>query len=204
MGKNSAAREARRARKDEEARQARIKQGTIDVRNKFASQFNPAYYQKLSTALNEKYDKDVQQQYHDATQELQAALMRAGLFDSSVGAEKTGLAADKYQSALADVERAKTDVIQKRKQDVAAAENSVINQLTTTADQNAAFANAESQIRANYEQPQFPVLGQLFTDFTAGLSQQAEAERQGTNKYNLGISNWGNNTRRYFANIGGK
>ena len=202
MGKNSAAREARRARADEEARQARIKEGTARVREQFAGQFNPGYYARLGDALNQRYDKDLQQQYHDATQELQAALMRAGLFDSSVGAERTGLASEKYQQALAQVEGAKTDTIQRRKQDVAQAENSVISQLTATADQNAAFANAESQIKANYEQPQFPVLGQLFTDFTAGLAGQAEAERQGNNRYNLGVSQWGNRARNYVKNIG--
>jgi hypothetical protein len=43
----------------------------------------------------------------------------------------------------------------------------------------------------------------VFTDATAGLATQADLERSGQNRYNAGVSNWGNNIRRYTSNVGG-
>lgn len=195
--------EARRARNEEVRRQKRISDATKDVRSKFGLKYNDQYYSGLRGAMDARYDDDVKRQYTNAVQNLQAALARAGLGNSTVGAVKTAYAKEQYDKGLGDVERAKNDVLQQRKQAVSGAENDVINQLNVSADKDAAFANAEAQIKANYAQPVFPILGQLFTDFAAGLDAQSQAEKQGNARYNLGVSNWGQNAQRYFRNIGG-
>lgn len=204
MGGGSARREARRAREEEEARERRVQEGTQKVRQQFAENFNGDYYSGIQAAF-EKNDKDqIATQYEEARRQLEAALLRNGIFDSRSGQERIIKAkkAKEEQDALA-TENA-LGVVQRRKGEVLDAESAVLGQLASTANLGQANAAAAQRISNLNQRPPFSPLGSVFQDFTAGLATQAELERQGTNRYNLGVSNWGNNVARYMRNIGGR
>jgi len=188
FGDGGAGKEAKRARQEEEARQLRIKEGTTTIRRNFGNTFNDSYYAGLMDAVKKAYMPDVQQQFKAASRNLRAALLRAGLGSSSTAIRREGTELPKAQL------RAENEVTQRgigfqnqRKQDVAYAENTALNQLNQTADSQAAFANAAAAIKANYDAPAMPMLGQVFTDLSAGLATQADLERYGQAKYNV----WG-------------
>lgn len=214
MGKNSAAREARYARQEEEGRQRRIKAGTSSVRAKFEKAFDQKYYDDMLQKTRDYYigakdangvfqPGDVTTQFENARKQMQAALLRSGLADSSVGATKEAEATSQFERAKQDVDQKGIAMQGQRRQQVADAENTVTGQLINTADMAAANANATNAIRSNYEMPATPWLGQVFTDLTAGLATQADMERRGDNRYTVfgRLPGWSGS--RSTRNVGG-
>jgi len=203
-GDGGAGKEAKRARAEEEARQGRIKAGTRRVRESFGKQFDDNYYSKLLKDYTGAYDTDIQTQYKDAYQAMQASLLRSGLFDSSEAARREKMATAALDKAKAGVTQQGLAAQNQRKQDVAYSENSVLSQLANTADSDAAFANASARIRDNTAPLVTPMLGQVFTDLSAGLATQADLERQGQARYNVfgRIPGW--SSGRYTSNVGGR
>lgn len=204
FGDGGAGREASRARNEELARQGRIARASAETRQKFRDVFSDDYYAQELGAFQRAYEPDVKLQYKNAIEQMQAALMRAGLFDSSVRAKKEGEATEALAGARNEVTQRGLQAQANRKQDVAAAESNVIGQLVNTADTQAAFENAASAIRTQSSPTPTPMLGQLFTDLSAGLATQADLERSGQNRYNVfgRIPGWGNSSR-YTRNVGG-
>jgi hypothetical protein len=208
-GDGGAGREAQRAREEEQARQARITAGTVKLREMFGTQFTPDYYKtKIEDPARKLYQPQVETDYANSLKQLQFALARNGF---GLGKDTSTL----YRQKMADAQRQKlladdrvTNEIQNlvagRKGDVANAETAALNQLQASGDPISAAAQAANQIDARSQTPQFQPLGQVFTDFTAGLATQADLERSGQNRYNFGVSNWGNNTSRWIKNIGGR
>jgi|SRR6188768_364181 len=205
FGDGGAGREASRARNEELARQGRIARGSGETRQKFRDVFSDDYYAQELAKYQKAYQPDIQRQYKQAVQNMQAALMRAGLFDSSVATQKYGESAEALANAQNEVTARGLQSQANRKQDVAAAENTVIGQLVNTADIGAAMENASSAIRTNTSPTPTPMLGQIFTDLSAGLATQADLERSGQNKYTvLGrIPGWSTGGSRYTRNVGG-
>jgi hypothetical protein len=204
FGDGGAGKEAQRARHEELARQGRISRGSAETRQKFRDVFSDDYYAQELAKFQKAYAPDVQRQYKDAIQQMQASLMRAGLFDSSVRAQKEGQATEALANAKNEVTQRGLQAQANRKQDVAAAENTVIGQLVNTADIGAAMENASSAIRTQSSPTPTPMLGQIFTDLSAGLATQADLERSGQNRYTLlgRIPGWGSSSR-YTRNVGG-
>jgi hypothetical protein len=204
FGDGGAGREARRARNEELARQGRIARASDTTRQKFRDVFSDDYYAQELAKFQAAYQPDITRQHAKAVQQMQAALMRAGLFDSSVAAQKSGESAEALANANYEVKQRGLAAQANRKQDVAAAENTVIGQLINTADQQAAFENAANAIRTNTSPTPTPMLGQIFTDLSAGLATQADLERNNQNRYTVmgRIPGWGNSSR-YTRNVGG-
>jgi len=204
FGDGGAGREASRARNEELARQGRIARASGETRQKFRDVFSDDYYAQELAKYKAAYEPDINRQHAQAKQQMLGALMRAGLFDSSVAAKKAGEAEEALASARNEVTQRGLQAQANRKQDVAAAENTVIGQLINTADQGAAFENAASAIRTNSTPMPTPMLGQIFTDLSAGLATQADLERNRQNRYTVmgRIPGW-NSGGRYTRNVGG-
>jgi len=194
---------ARDAKREEEARQERIKTGTSVIRHNFANSFNDDYYKKLEGLGYAAVQPEVNNQYNDSLRQLQAALTRNGLLGSSARDDMETRLEKQRVIANQKVTDSVRGQINSRKQDVANAEMAAIGQLQASADPMSAAAQAATLTAANTAAPRWSPLGQVFTDATAGLATQADLERAGTNRYNLGVSNWGNNIRRYTSNVGG-
>lgn len=203
-GDGGAGREAQRARNEELARQGRVAQASSQTRQKFRDVFSDDYYAQELAKFQNAYAPDVKRQHANALEQLQAALMRSGLFESSVAARKSGEAAEALQGAKNEVTARGLAAQANRKLDVAGAENTVIGQLVNTADAQAAFENASSAIRTNTSPTPTPMLGQVFTDLSAGLATQADLERSGQARYNVfgRIPGWGTGGSRYTRNVG--
>jgi hypothetical protein len=202
MGKNSAAREARRARQEEDARESMIKKGSAAIRAQFANQFDEKYYDDAFENQKKVYATDFNQQWESARKQLEAALMRAGIYDSSAGIQRMDEAEDTRARRETEYQSLARQQVEGRRQNVLAAEDTVLAQLRSSGDQASANASAAQQLNAQSKPIAFSPLGAVFTDLTAGLATQAEQERQGTNRYNLGISTWGS-PKRYTSNVGG-
>jgi hypothetical protein len=204
FGDGGAGREAQRARNEELARQGRIARGSAETRQKFQDVFSDDYYAQELAKFQKAYAPEVDRQYKAATQNLQAALMRAGLFDSSVAAVKAGDAERAKVNADNEVTQRGLQAQANKKLDVAQAENTVIGQLINTADQQAAFENAANAVRTQSSPTPTPMLGQVFTDLSAGLATQADLERSGNARYNVfgRIPGWSTGGTRYTRNVG--
>jgi len=204
FGDGGAGREASRARNEELARQGRIARASDETRRKFRDVFSDDYYAQELQKYQDAYTPDITRQHAKAVQNMQAALMRAGLFDSSVAAQKAGESTEALANANNEVKQRGLAAQANRKQDVAGAENTVIGQLINTADQQAAFENAAAAIRTNTSPTPTPMLGQIFTDLSAGLATQADLERNNQARYPVmsRVPGWGGTTR-YTRNVGG-
>lgn len=204
MGGDGGARsEARRARETEDAREQRIKMGTGDIRTRFGKAFDDKYYQGLETTAKDFYGKQLTSDYEKARQQLQYALARNGLLNSTVRDTREVEAQKQLALGQQSIAERARGLSNQRRQDVAGAEQTAVSQLTASADPAAAAAQSANLIKANTALPEFSPMGQVFQDFTAGLATQADLERQGKNRYNLGVSGWGNNARRYVQNVSG-
>jgi hypothetical protein len=204
MGGGSAGREARRAREEEEARERRVQEGTQQVRQLFAENFNGDYYGGIRKAYEDYGRKEVQTQFDEARKQLEYALRRSGMYDSSFGFNKLAKADAELEKRKADITETAMGIEQQRRNEVLDSESAVLGQLASTANLGQANAQASQRIANLNQRPSFSPLGSVFQDFTAGLATQADLERQGTNRYNLGVSNWGNNLTRYMRNVGGR
>jgi hypothetical protein len=202
MGGGAADKQAKFARQEELQRDARIGQGTVDIRSKFAKAFNDDYYKRFETAGTDYYKPQIDVQYQDSLRNLQAALARNGLLDSSARVQQEKRLSDQQETATKQVGQNIQNQINTRKADVANQESVAVGQLQASADPASAAAQASSLIKSQTALPGWSPLGQVFTDATAGLATQGDLERANQNRYNMGVSQWGNNARRYLQNVG--
>lgn len=179
-----------KAEQEEIQRRERINYGTKLIRDQFDQAFNNDFYKTMEANARKLYEPQVKQQYADSLSQLQAALARSGLSTSTQANKKSLQLADQLYNAKQTMRANIINSINARKGDVANAENTAITQLENSADPFAATAQAARSIERESQQPAFSPLGQLFTDATAGLATQADMERQGTNRYDMGVSNW--------------
>jgi hypothetical protein len=201
MGKGSAGREARRARQEEEARVKRVSDGTRAIRGMFDQKFNQSYWDAEQAKQKASYMDDFTTQWETARKGLEAALMRQGIYDSTEGVTRMAAARKQYKDKDEMLNQQALSTIQAAKGKTIAAQDNVIGQLRSSSDLNAANAAAAQQLAFQSQPIPYSPLGSVFTDFTAGLAEQAQQERQGTNRYNLGISTWAN-PNRYTRNVG--
>jgi hypothetical protein len=202
MGKGSAGREARRARLAEEARERKVSDGARAIRGMFDQKFNQFYYDQKQAEQKAQYMDEFGTQWEKARKGLEAALMRQGIYDSTEGATRMQAARDERDKREEDINQRALATVQGQKGKMIAAQDAVIGQLRSSSDLNAANAAAAQQLAYQSQPIPYSPLGSVFTDFTAGLAEQAQQERQGTNRYNLGISRLFNNGNRYTQNVG--
>ena len=204
FGSSSADKAAAAAQVAEQERQARIKKGTQTIRALFASQFHPAYYDKLNKAVLDSGNSQLDTQYADSLAKLKFALARTGNLRSSTRSTQEAKFGGRYDLARQQIAENARQLVQQRKQDVANAENVTVSQLQASADPAYAAAQSANLINANSSIPAYQPLGQIFTDLTATLATQADLERTNRNRYgaNNPVSSFGNRVKQWF-NVGG-
>lgn len=177
MGKNSASRAAAADRANEAARQERIRAGTSSVNQTFDGQFNDQFFDGLSQSYVDFARPQLDRQASEARDQLTFALARNGTLDSSMRSTQS---ADLQR----DVDRGIQDITDKGREYATTARNNVeqaradlIANLTMTGDNVGATNAAMSRAKALSTPPAYSPIGQLFTDYTAGLAQQAAFER---------------------------
>lgn len=169
--------EARKARKAEEKRQARIRKGTARIDNIFDRNFDPAFYEGREDAYRDYATPQVDRQYRDASDDLAYHLARTGGLDSSTRATK-----EAELGELRDLERQKveSDALQQgtdARTRVEDARTDLITVLQATGNAQGAAQGALNRAGALSRPESFSPLQDLFLRFTAGLGNQAALER---------------------------
>jgi hypothetical protein len=202
MGGGDSSKQAAEAQKREIEREDRVRIGTQDIRNKFANAFNEDYYKGFEKAGTEYYKPQLDLQYKDSLNQLQYALARNGLGDSTAAVTQRERLKRQNTTATDQVAENIRSQMNQRKSDVANQESVAVGQLQASANPSAAAQQTANLINNQTALPGWSALGQVFTDATAGLATQGDLERANQNRFNVGVSKWGDNTRRFLQNVG--
>lgn len=176
-GSGAASRDAARARQEEEARQARIREGTSAINNTFDSQFRPEFFDARRQAYTDWATPQLQDQYGDAAKQLLYALDRGGNLDSTARAEKNSELSKLYQLRNQELTDQAVTQANKARANVEASRSDLLTTLNATGDADQAARAANSQAAIMSQQEAYSPLANLFADFTAGLGVQAAQER---------------------------
>lgn len=176
MGGKSGGNEAKQAREDEQKRQQAIRQGTAQINNTF-SQFDNGFFDAQRQAAVDYATPQLEDQYAKAGRELTFSLARSGNLDSSTRGAKT---ADLQQLYDVNKQKVADDALAgatQARNAVEDARSGLIATLNATGDATGAANSALARSSALSQPAAYSPLGQLFTDFTAGLGVQAAQER---------------------------
>lgn len=194
MGKKGGGNEAAQARKEEQKRQAKIREGTTRVNSIFDGQFNEPYFDGRRQAYIDYANPQLEDQYGDAQKELTFALARSGLLDSSVRGEKTADLQKRYDLSKQEIADKALAYSGESKTAVEDARSNLIATLNATGDAEGAASGAINRASALSKPAAFSPLSSLFADFTAGLGTQAALEKanyysggQTGARYNTGL-----------------
>lgn len=177
MGGKSGGNEAEKARADEQARQARIRQGTAQINSTFDTQFNDNFFNNRKQSFLDYATPQVEDQYGGAQRELTFALDRAGLLDSSVRGAKTADLQKKYDLTKQQVGDQALSYENQSKASVEDARSNLIAMLNATGDAQGAANSAITRASALTQPAAFSPLSNLFADFTSTLGTQAALEK---------------------------
>ena len=158
---------AAQARADEQARQARIKEGTNRINEEFG-RFDDNFYAGRANAYRGFVTPQVNDQYKQAGDQLAYSLARTGLDQSSESARQQGILMRDNAAARQAIADGALAEIQKARQGVEEQRNNLISQVNMTSDAGLAGQNALRQAGILAMQNQFSPLGNLFQN-TAGV-----------------------------------
>lgn len=177
---------AAQARADEEARQARIRQGTTAINQKFAG-FDEPFYQSRADAYTKFATPQLNEQYNTTGQNLSYNLARQGLTDSSEKARNVGELQRQYNQNKALVASQGMDYANQARQQVEQNRAELISQLQMTADPAAAANNAVNRAAILAQNQPYSPLGQIFTNTTGLLGSTAMGGYYDRNAPGLGV-----------------
>lgn len=177
MGGKKGGNEAAQARKEEQQRQSRIREGTTRVNSIFDGQFNDPYFDSRKQAYIDYANPQLEDQYGDAQKELTFSLARSGLLDSSVRGQKTADLQKRYDLSKQEIADKALAYSGEAKTAVEDARANLINTLNATGDAEGAASGAINRASALSKPAAFSPISQLFADFTAGLGTQAALEK---------------------------
>jgi len=169
--------EAKKARKAEEARQARIRAGTEEINKVFDGNFTDDFFGDRRGSFVEFARPQVDEQFGDATEQLTYQLARNGTLNSSIAGDQTADLNRQYDIQLQDITDQARQYESTARTAVEDARANLIATLNATGDAEGAANAALARSTALSSTPAYSPVGQLFTDFTAGLGQQAAFER---------------------------
>lgn len=182
MGKNAASDAATQSRRDEEARQKRIREGNKSIADTFDTQFNDPFF----TGIRESYTNFARPQLDDqmnkAKEQLTYALARSGTLDSSTRGEQSAELQKTYDTNLQDIQDKARQYENDQRTSVEGARADLVSTLQATGDAQGASQAALARAKTLSATPAYSPLSQLFQDSTALLNQQAALERS----YSLG------------------
>jgi len=162
------------ARADEEARQARIKQGMASIDNTF-KQFNSDFYDRRKQAVLDSTMPQLNDQMTKTKEQLQYNLARSGLTDSSVRSANEAEVNRQMDVNKAAVAGQAQDYANQARTQVEQNRSDLIGQLNATGDAQAAAQGALSRASIASAQPSISPLGLMFQNTTGLLGQASQA-----------------------------
>lgn len=171
-----ARRDARRARRDEERRQNRIREGTAAIDSTFG-QFNDDFYSGIARSFVDFARPQLDEQFGEAREQTTFDLTRRGMLDSSNRADRFGKLDSRYNLELDSITDQGQQFATEARGNVENARADLLGMLNATGDNVAASQGALARANIVSRPPAFSPIGQLFQDATSGLAQQAALER---------------------------
>lgn len=154
-----------------------VKAGKLFTGTENRSGFDDSFFEGRRNAFLDYSRPQLQEQYGDAQRDMSFALARGGLLDSSVRGEKAGELQQLYDLQNQNIADQARDYETQSRNAVEDARANLISTLNVTGDAEGAANAALARSAALSRQPAYSPLGQLFSDFTASLGQQAAQER---------------------------
>ncbi len=150
------------ARQNEEARQAKIRQGQQSIDDTFAQTFTDDYFGGLTKNYEDYYSPQLQQQYDDARKELTFQTARAGNTESTAANDIFAKLEKQKQDAYTKITNDALAAAGKAKSDVAAQKSNLYSLNNAAADPTQASSQA-AQAALQLNQPvSYSPLGQVF------------------------------------------
>ena len=165
---------AAQARADEDARQARLKEGTARIDTEF-SKFDDNFYKGRKQAYTNFAMPQLSDQYRQTGDQLAYSLARSGLGQSSESARQGGILQRDNALARQQIADAATGEAQKARQSVEDSRYNLVNQLQATSDPQMAASNAMRQANSLSMQTGFSPLANLFQNTTGVLAAANQA-----------------------------
>jgi hypothetical protein len=175
-GGGAANREAQLAREAEQKRQAEIRLGTRQIDRRF-EQFDEDFFKGRETAFTDFAMPQLDDQREDAGDDLSFFLARSGLADSNVRADKGSELEKLFELERQGIVDQGRQAGTEARDAVEGARTDLVSLLQTTGDARGAAEAAQARAASLSRTPAYSPVGQLFTDFTAGLGTQAQFER---------------------------
>jgi len=165
---------AAQARADENARQARIKEGVGNINQKF-NKFDDGFFKGRGQAYTNFATPQVNDQYKQVSDQLAFSLARTGLDQSSEKARQGGVLMRDNALARQTLAEGATTEATKARQAVEDQRNSLISQVNMTADPEMAAQNALRSAGIMEQQQAFNPVANLFANTTGmlGAAQQS-------------------------------
>lgn len=198
MGKKGGGNEAAQARADEQASQAKIREGTARVCSIFDGTpdkpgFDDNYFNKQRQNYIDYATPQLEDQYGNANKELIFALSRSGLTNSSVRAQKEADLQKTYNLNKQQIADQALSYEGQARSSVEDARSNLIATLNATGDAEGAANAAISRSSALSKPAAYSPLTNLFADFTSALGTQARLE--------TGSSYYGEKLGRYDSGL---
>jgi len=165
---------AAQARADEQARQARIKQGVGNINERF-NQFDDSFFKQRGQAYKNFATPQVNDQYKQVSDQLAFSLARTGLGQSSEAARQGGVLMRDNALARQQLAEGATTEATKARQSVEDQRNALISQVNMTADPELAAQNALRSAGILEQQQAFNPVANLFANTTGMLSAAQNA-----------------------------
>lgn len=189
-GGGSADRIAREQRQEEKARQGRIQHGMALIDQNF-SKFNDDFYNQRAQAYTNYAMPQLDQQYDDTYRNLQFALARQGIGQSSEGNNRYGRLSQDYGIQRQGVIDKSMDASADARRGVEDARAGLVMDLQNTANPTAAAQAALNRSAYLSQGPALSPIGQVFGNTLDGLNtyqsakSDAEAYRAALGQYGL-------------------
>lgn len=176
------------ARRMEEERQARIREGTAKVDDLFA-QFNDGFYDNIRQSAQDHYNPLVDEQYGRAREAQTYQLANRGNLQSSAAASRFADLFKDYGLGRQQVVDRGFDLSQQHRAGVEDNRAALLGQLHGGASLDTVANMASTRAAMMNHAPTFSPLGDLFSQYTGAAAQSVNAERMGypgmglTNRY---------------------
>jgi hypothetical protein len=170
--------DSQEARRKEEGRQARIKDGTGQINDIFSG-FGEEYYDDFRDTYLDYYQPQIDRQYGDAQDQLTYALTRAGTLKSTMAAEKFAKLGENYQDQRASTAANALSATSTLRGKTNSERSGLISLLNATGDADMAANEALSRSQQLFEEvPNVSPLGPIFAGVSSGIGNNYYNQQQ--------------------------
>jgi hypothetical protein len=170
--------DSRRAREEEEARQARIREGTARIDRTFGD-FDRAFYDDYRNRVMAFYQPQLDNQFADARDDLTFAFARAGTLNSTMANRKNADLTEAYQVGLAELLSDAEGKVGQLNSRINTEKSNLVSLLNATGDADRASNEALARSQVLFEaQPDYDMLPDIFNGFATGIGNYMQGQNQ--------------------------